>query len=157
RRRIVLFNRGAERLFGWSRAEVIGQELEVLLPARFAASHAQQVEEFAKSDIVSRNMGDRREVYGRRKNGEEVFADGAISKVLVGGRMHSTAIVRDATERKRAEVAILKLNADLEQRVADRTADLVEANRQLREALAALEGKTEELRGTTQQLWQAAK
>lgn len=143
RRRIVLFNHGAERLFGYSRSEVLGKELEVLLPERFVGTHPAQVEEFAKSSVTSRNMGERREVAGRRKNGEEFFADVSISKMLVDGRLLLTAIVRDATLRKQAE-------AELEQRVVDRTAALVDANRELVQ-------KTEELRATTQQLWQAAK
>src|SRR5581483_6565098 len=71
KQQIVLFNLGAERLFGWSRLEVLGKPLEILLPERYAGTHAAQVEQFGRSSVVSRSMGERAEVYGRRKTGEE--------------------------------------------------------------------------------------
>src|ERR1051325_650907 len=101
RQEIVLFNRGAEKLFGWSRLEVLAKPLEVLLPDRFAGGHRAQVDQFARSAVAARNMGERNEVYGRRKNGDEFPADVSISKMQVNGRMYFTAIVRDATQRKR--------------------------------------------------------
>jgi PAS domain S-box-containing protein len=131
RRRIILFNHGAEKVFNYGRAEVLGQELEILLPKRFAAAHVGQVESFARGPVASRLMGERSEVYGRRKDGSEFPADVSISRHSAGGRMFLTAIVRDATERMQARDAILRLNAELERRVEERTAELVEANRQL--------------------------
>jgi PAS domain S-box-containing protein len=131
RQDVVLFNRGAEKIFGYMRADVLGKHLEMLLPQRFAAGHRDQVDEFARSSVVSRNMGERREVYGRRKSGEEFPADVSISKMLVDGRKYFTAIVRDVTQRRQAEDAIRRLNQELEQRVVERTAALTEANRQL--------------------------
>jgi two-component system, LuxR family, sensor kinase FixL len=141
--RIVMFNRGAERIFGLSRGEVRGQSLDILIPPRYETVHRQYVDEFARSTIVSRWMGERSEVYGRRKDGSEFPADVSISKLAVQGKMYLTAIVRDVTERKRTQEAILTLNRDLEHRVAERTAEL--------------QRKNEEIRTTTQQLWHAAK
>ena len=99
--RIVLFNHGAEKLFGWNRKEVLGQSLNIVIPQRFAGNHGALVEEFGRSPIVARNMGERREVYGIRKNGEEFPADVTISKLRVAERLYLTAIVRDLTERRR--------------------------------------------------------
>lgn len=170
RHRIVLFNRGAEKIFGYSRGEVIGQELEVLLPERFRSTHRGQVEEFAQGPIEARLMGERRNVFGRRKDGSEFPADVSISKMTVEGNLYLTAVVRDVTERHRAEEAILRLNAELEQRVAERTAALLESNRQLlqkteenetfvysvshdlRSPLVNLEGFSKELRLTAGEL-----
>jgi two-component system, LuxR family, sensor kinase FixL len=150
RHRIVLFNGGAEKLFGWSRGEVLGKSLNQIIPERFAATHDALVEEFGRSPVVARNMGERRGVYGRRKNGEEFPAEITISKMLVDDRLYLTAIVRDISERRQAQEAIEKLNQDLEQRVVERTAELTQSTERL-------QAKTEELRTTTQQLWQAAK
>ena len=132
RHRIALFNRGAEKLFGWTRGEVLGKSLNLIIPERFAATHDALVEEFGRSPVVARNMGERREVYGRRKDGEEFPAEITISKMRVDDRMYLTAIVRDISERRRAQEAILKLNQELEQRVIERTAELTEMTEQLR-------------------------
>ncbi len=132
RHRIVLFNHGAEKLFRYERGEVLGRSLNVIIPERFARNHDAQLDDFARSPIVARNMGERREVYGRRKNGEEFPADVTISKMRVDDRLYLTAIVRDISERRRAQEAILKLNQELEQRVIERTAELTEMTEQLR-------------------------
>lgn len=105
RRRIVLFNRGAAKIFGYTPEEVVGQELELLLPARYRLIHPQQIAEFAESPESSRLMAQRREVYGLRKDGSEFPAEISISKFPSGNGWLFTAIVRDVTERKRYEAA----------------------------------------------------
>jgi PAS domain S-box-containing protein len=129
--RIVLFNRGAERTFGYVADEVIGQPLDVLIPARFLDVHHQHLRAFAAGPVDARVMGERRPVHGRRKDGSEFPADVTISKFRDGGRLYLNAILRDVTERVRAEEAIRALNAELEDRVKARTGELEEANRQL--------------------------
>jgi len=104
--RIVLFNQGAEKVFGYASAEVIGQSLDLLLPQRFVGAHRNHVGEFSKSPDVSRTMGQRREVFGRRKDGSEFPAEASISKLDLNGEMFFTVILRDVTERKRAAEAL---------------------------------------------------
>jgi PAS domain S-box-containing protein len=130
-RRIVQFNRGAARIFGYSPREVFGRELEVLLPDRYRAAHIGQVADFAAGPVVSRIMGERRVVAGRRKDGTEFPAEVTISKLVGGGETLLTAIVRDATARKKYEDALQRLNQELEERVRERTAELAERNVQL--------------------------
>lgn len=101
--RIVLFNQGAEKAFGYSQHEVIGQPLDSLLPGRFAAAHRGHIESFGKSPEVSRLMGQRRELFARRKDGSEFPAEASISKLALGGELTFTVILRDITEQKRLE------------------------------------------------------
>ena len=102
--RIIHFNKGAEEIFGWTSAEVLGQHLNTLLPERFCPRHDGFIEEFARSGDASRRMGHRSAVAGRRRDASEFPAEASISKLdLPGGRRVFTAVVRDITERRRAQ------------------------------------------------------
>jgi PAS domain S-box-containing protein len=128
---IVVFNRGAAKIFGYEPADVIGRSLNMLIPPAYHAAHPGYLAEFARSPEKSRLMNQRKPVFGRRKDGSEFPAEITISKLDQGGETLFTAIVRDITERKRYEGQILRLNQDLEDRVRARTAELAERNVQL--------------------------
>ena len=81
--KIILFNKQAEDTFGYTAHEGIGQPLDMLLPERFWDVHRDHIAVFADSDDVSRDMGDRQELYGRRKSGEEFVIEASISKLSV--------------------------------------------------------------------------
>ncbi|MBI3609120.1 MAG: EAL domain-containing protein [Nitrospirae bacterium] len=104
--RILLFNKGAEKTFGYSSAEVIGRSLDLLLPERFAAVHQAHVVEFSTSSVMARRMGERREICGRRKNGGEFPAEASISRLELNGEKIFTVVLWDITERKKAEETI---------------------------------------------------
>jgi PAS domain S-box-containing protein len=111
--RIALFNEGAETIFGYSKAEIIGAPLEILLPERFRARHRQHIERFASGAHGGRGMGERgRAILGLRKNGQEFPADAAISMLEVGGERILTVALRDVTDAKRFE-SDQKLLADM--------------------------------------------
>jgi PAS domain S-box-containing protein len=114
---ITMFNDGAEVIFGYKREEVIGKSLTILIPWHAQAAHSDHVRTFATSEVPARLMGERGEIVGRRKTGETFPAEASISRVRVAGRPIYTAVLRDTTERKKAQ-------ALLEQRVADATRDL---------------------------------
>src|SRR5579871_2389598 len=81
---ITLFNQGAEKIFGYTANEVLGHSIDLLLPGRFVDKHRQHLREFAQSIDTARKMGERREIFGLRKNGHEFPADASISKLEIG-------------------------------------------------------------------------
>ncbi|MDY7013655.1 MAG: PAS domain S-box protein, partial [Cyanobacteriota bacterium] len=107
--RIQLFNRGAEKIFGYAAEEVLGQTLDLLLPLEFRAPHREHLRTFG-SDPASayRGMGkrDRNSIRGRRKNGEDFPAEASISKLNLKNGTIYTAILNDISERQRIEAAL---------------------------------------------------
>jgi PAS domain S-box-containing protein len=98
--RIVLYNQGAETIFGWSAAEALGKRLELLVPARLRHAHGQHVQAFGGSDVTARRMGERQPtILGLRKSGQEFPAHAAISKLAIDGKTLSTVVLRDITEQ----------------------------------------------------------
>ncbi|MCS6305923.1 MAG: PAS domain S-box protein [Nitrospira sp.] len=101
--RLVLFNRAAEQMFGYSAQEAIGQPLDRFVPDRFRDVHRHHIHTFGRSGVTSRKMGKLGTVMGLRSNGEEFPIEAAISHIDVDGKKYYTVILRDITERKRAE------------------------------------------------------
>jgi PAS domain S-box-containing protein len=129
--RITLFNPAAERMFGALAADMIGRDLQVLIPPSSRAAHPGHIARFGATGTASRAVVTLRTVHGLRANGEKFPIEAAISQAEVGGEKFYTAILRDISERKRAEEAVRVLNANLERRVAERTAELESVNREL--------------------------
>lgn len=101
--RITFFNSGAEQIFGWTAQEVIGERIEILMPERYRSSHSRQVADFGRSKVTARRMGERREIAGVRKTGEEFPAEAAISQVHLGDSTIYAVVLRDVSVRKRFE------------------------------------------------------
>jgi PAS domain S-box-containing protein len=101
-RRIILFNPAAEKMFGHSSAEVVGEPLDILLPERFRAVHHEHVNRFARSGQTSRRMGQLGRVWGLRANGEEFPVEASISQTLSESGSLLTVILRDVTAQERA-------------------------------------------------------
>jgi len=101
--RITFFNEGAEAIFGYSAGEIVGRPLQILIPHRFHATHALHIDGFGDSGVRARRMGERGRISGLRKNGEEFPAEAAISQLGDGGKKVYSVVLRDITERRRAE------------------------------------------------------
>ncbi len=105
--RIILFNQEAEHIFGYEAKEVMGEPLELLLPARFRGGHKDHVSQFAAGSVSRRPMGGRAaELFGLRKSGEEFHVEISISQLDTRSGIILTAVVKDVTEGKRAEQAL---------------------------------------------------
>lgn len=111
--RIVIFNPAAERVFGWSRADALGQPLEKFIPERYRRAHRDHIERFGKTGVTARRMGDQTTLVGLRANGSEFPIDASISQVDLHGHRLYTVILRDVTERVRAQEELRRSHQDL--------------------------------------------
>ena len=99
---IVLVNSQTEKVFGYPRAELLGQPLEMLLPPRFREAHPGHRADYGAAP-KTRPMGARRELFGQRKDGSEFPVETALSPLRVNGELWVRSSIRDITERRRME------------------------------------------------------
>ncbi|MFL5606736.1 MAG: PAS domain S-box protein, partial [Gemmatimonadaceae bacterium] len=104
--KIVLFNDGAQNIFGYTKDEAIGTALDRLIPERFRTIHSEHFAQFGAGPEASRTMGARQEIFGLRKNGEEFPAEASISRVTVGEVTFFSVVLHDISYRKSVEAAL---------------------------------------------------
>ena len=110
---ILLFNPAAEQMFGVSKAEMLGQPLSRLVPERVREGHSLLMDRFMASRAHSRAMASNMEITGVRADGTEFPIESTISQTLVDGKPQLTAVLRDITQRRRAEEDLREMNRQL--------------------------------------------
>ena len=105
--RIKRVNAQLAKLFGYQPGELEGRPLEILIPKKYRKKHQRFVTDFFRSPR-KRPMGGHLEIYGTRKNGEEIPVDISLSYLEIDGELMVSAAVRDITERKQAEEKIVR-------------------------------------------------
>ena len=151
---MVSANELAGQLFGYAAAELLGQRIEVLVPNAIGRKHAQLRESFNAYPQV-RSMGAHRgDLVGLRQDGSEFPVEASLSYFHLDEELYAVAYILDISAKKEAEQELMaqqqrvtRLNADLEQKVADRTHALMNTLEQLeqrgRELTTALAAEQE--------------
>ncbi len=156
RGQIAIVNSRAEELFGYTRAELLGQPIEILLPQQLRGAHLGHREAYYAKP-VNRSMGFGRDLVGRRKDGTEVPIEVSLAPVETDlGALVSTVIV-DITARKAAERELQRRKAEASELEAQRFKKLLEASPEAiiisdrRGEIAIVNSRAEELFGYTRE------
>ena len=110
---IVMVNRRTEELFGYSRDEITGQPIEMLMPLRFRERHPERIRSFF-SNPSARPMGSGLELFGCNRAGQEFPVEISLSPIETKDGALVASSLRDITERKQAEEELKALNANIE-------------------------------------------
>ena len=112
---IIQINSQTESLFAYTRDELIGQKIEVLVPERQRPEHDRHREQFHSKPKI-RRMGSGLDLYGRRRDGSEFPVEISLSPVATGDGMMVLSVIRDISDRKRIEEELRRANEELDRR-----------------------------------------
>ncbi len=126
---IQTVNPAALRVFGYEREELLGQNIRMLAAEPDASRHDEYLRRYLAGG-APRILGAGREVTGRRRDGSHFPLDLSVTEMREGSERLFIGLLRDITDRKRAEEALRQAHADLEQRVDERTRELASLSRQ---------------------------
>lgn len=132
---IIIWNRGAEKIYGYTAQEAIGRNISILVPEELQSEVSEILRRISRSEFV-----DHYETIRRIKSGAHIHVSLSVSPIrdASGKIVGASSIARDITERKRMEEELRRAYGELENRVAQRTAELAEKSKHLEEINTAL-------------------
>jgi PAS domain S-box-containing protein len=124
---ILLVNQFAQAQFGYTLDELVGKKIEILIPHRYRERHIHYRDDYHQHNPHSRPMGTGMDLFAVKKDGSEFPVEVSLSTYRNDEGQFSIAFVSDITIRKQSEQALVQLNAELEEKVKERTQSLEEA------------------------------
>lgn len=124
---ITEFNKAAEKDFGYTKDEIIGKNVSLLMTSADMEHHDQYMDNYMQTG-KNKIIGIGREVIVKRKDDSTFFADLSISKIDTDGPPLFMGTIHDVSARKENELQLIQRQSDLEQRVQQRTEELANAN-----------------------------
>ena len=153
---VISWNKGAENIFGYAEDEIMGRPLTLIMPERFHEPHRIGFDRMAstcESQVAERILS----FEGLRKDGSELPLELSIATWKTREGIFFTGIVRDVTERRKMEAVIKKAFEDMEEKVNERTIDLINANEDLEREIAERKRAEEALLETNVSLRESEK
>lgn len=132
---IVASNEATDTIFGYDRNELIGKNLNILIPPKYRKMHPRKVREFMQKK-QSRLMGHGEDIFGIKKNNVTFPLEAGLNPFQIGKDQYTLALITDISLRKKQEQEILRLNSKLNQLVNERTEELRKIIRDLRKEIS---------------------
>ncbi len=145
---VELFNRAAEKMFGYTADEIIGHNVKILMPEPYKAEHDGYLRNYSETG-KRKIIGIGREVVGRRKDGSVFPMDLAVSEMRLGDQKGFVGIITDISDRKETETALLMAKQAAESANLAKSEFLASMSHEIRTPLNAIIGMAE-LLGETQ-------
>ncbi|MEY4938349.1 MAG: Phytochrome-like protein cph1 [Verrucomicrobiota bacterium] len=137
--KMVMVNAHMERLFGYVRAEMIGESIELLIPPRYRPSHPALRDAYFASP-EARAMGHGRDLYARRKDGSEFPVEVGLNPAHTAEGTYVLGAIIDISARKKMEAELAKVHSDLQERATNLEAVVADRASHLEDTIAELEG-----------------
>jgi PAS domain S-box-containing protein len=153
---IILWNRGAQTIFGYQEKEVVGKSLTILMPERYREMHStglQRLSATGESTMIGKTV----ELHGLRRDGSEFPLELSLGTWHPAEGIFYSGIIRDITMRKQAQQELQTAHAELEARVQERTAELSIVNAELRQEISAHQRAEEQKQKLLQDLRERVK
>ena len=152
---VIDWNTRAEKTFGWTRAEAVGQPLiGLIIPGPLHEAYREGMQRFVEGDEGAVRHS-QFEIDALNKAGGELTIEVAMTTLISeGGKVEYCAFMHDISDRKRTELALRRARTDLENRVFERTAELVRTNRRLNAEIAERTSAQEALQQSQEMLRQ---
>ena len=134
---IILVNRIAEEMFGYRRDELVGKSVDLLVPDAVRPQHDRHRDSYLEHPRT-RPMGSGLDLHARRRDGTLFPVEISLSPIQTDSGMHVTAVIRDVTERKRADQEVRRLQSQYTSELEGRNREIERANRLKSEFLASM-------------------
>jgi methyl-accepting chemotaxis protein len=150
KKNITFFNKAAEKMFGYQREEVIGQNVKMIVPLEHRGNHDEYVDSNVRTG-VNKVVGVGRDLEATRRDGSSFWINLSLSRTKIGEETFYTAFIKDITEQKTAQLQMEELKRELETRMAQVNTACVVSESDLKGNIMYVNDKLLEITGYTRE------